>query len=213
MHIIWNPNPLATVVELDEYDRQILRLKIEIDLLRNRMYRAHFDLDPTMRAQRNEPPGKRRTLDEAVTAAIASLDVAFTDGEGERRGKTWEQLLDAELADHIRELAGIHFGDCTCEPCSCLKCRAESLIGVNTLAGLGKHEGSHVADAFTARLDAIVPTLDEAIDSLTNYRPTKGPCWDRHTDAEFQRHVPRWTQEAASAAAWLVAYKAEHFAK
>jgi hypothetical protein len=208
MRIIWNQNPLASVVELDNFDRQILRLKIEVAALRDRMYEAHFDIDPEQRKWRNEHTDKKRTLEESVAAALVSLDVGWTDGEGMRDGKTWDQWLDAEVEEYVAELAGVHGGDCTCVACSCLKCRAESLFGTNTIEGLGKHGGSYVDSVFRPK-DGRVPTLDEAIASLRDYKPVRSEAWGKRDN--FDAHVPRWTAEAKSAHAWLVSYKAAHF--
>ena len=44
MKIIYNENPLRTVVELDEHDRQILRLKIKIEELKDNLSDVHFRL-------------------------------------------------------------------------------------------------------------------------------------------------------------------------
>jgi hypothetical protein len=205
--IIWNQNPLATVVELDDFDKRILRLKIEVAALRDRMYDANFDIDPEQRKWRNENTDKKRTLEESIAAALLSLDVGWTDGDGERHGKTWDQWLDAEVEEYIAELAGMHDGDCTCVACSCLKCRAESLFGTNTTDGLGKHAGSYVDGAFAPK-DGRTPTLDEAIESLRAPKFVRPESWKRD---DYEVHIPRWTAEAKDAHAWLVSYKAAHF--
>ena len=201
MKFIWNQNPLATVVELDEHDKRILRLRIEVDCLRNRIEEAHFDLNSEDRAWHNKAI-KERTLEEAVDAALKALDLT----------RLTDEKLDQLLAEYVSELASEHCGDCTCVACSCSKCRAEELVGTNTTEGLGKHEGSYISGIFAPKVGAPARTLAEAIEHLRDYKPTKGEAWAKYTDEEFNQYVPRWTAEAKRAHAWLVAYQAAHFA-
>jgi len=193
MRIIWSPNPLATVVELDDHDRQIIRLRLEINRLKESMGQAHFDLEPEMREWHNKNV-KERTLEEAVTAALVHLDVERV-----------EERLDKDVVDYANELSAKHSGDCTCVPCSCLKCHAETLMGIDTIAGLGKHEASYIDGAFESGR-----TLDQALDHLKDYRPTKSKGWEKFSDEEFQAHIPRWVEEAKRAHAWLEKYRVEH---
>jgi len=44
MDIIWNPNPLKTRVEIDDRDRQMMRLKIENNFLFGRLYDAYTNV-------------------------------------------------------------------------------------------------------------------------------------------------------------------------
>ena len=210
MQIIWNQNPLATVIELDEFDKRLLRLRIEVDYLTNRIMEAHYDLNPPDREWHNEHI-KSRTLDEAVVAALQVLGAPFVLGEEKRAGHTFIEYLEKRLTDSVEALAGAHCGDCTCVACPCDKCRAESLVGTDTTSGLDKHAGSCVSGAFASRPDGGTPSLEDAIESLRNYRPTKGPAWDKFSEEEFQAYVPRWTEEAARARGWLIAYQREHF--
>jgi len=154
MKIIWNENPLATVVQLDDSDRQTLKAKLKAD----------------------EPD-----IDD----------------------------LDEQAAMYEAELARSHGGDCTCFPVSCPKCYAEGLLGVDTIAGLDKHEGAAIAYAFHP-LEGGAPNLAEVLESLRNHNPVKGPAWKRFSDDAFQRHVPRWKEEARRAYEWLVAHLARH---
>lgn len=85
---------------------------------------------------------------------------------------------------------------------------------VDTIAGLGKHEGSAIAGAFRpSASDGRLPSITGALASLKNYKPTKGPAWERFSDAGFQSHVPRWTKEARQAHDWLVEYQKRNLTK
>jgi hypothetical protein len=201
MKIIWTPNPLASIVELDEHDRQILWHRLKIEQLEERIGQANFDLNPETREWHNKNI-KDRSLDEAVASALKNLDVEHI-----------EERLNADLQEYVDELASKHSGDCTCVPCSCLKCHVESLLGVDTIPGLGKHEASYIDSAFRP-LDKDMPerTIDQALQYLRDYHPVKGEGggWEKATEEEFQRHVPRWTEEAKRAYVWLTNYQKEH---
>jgi hypothetical protein len=212
MKILWNPNPLATVIELDDFDKRLLRLRLTVEKLQQRMFEAYFDLNPQDRAWHNKEVGDR-PLEAAVEAALKALDVPYVGGDEKRSGKSFEEYIDEQLDECVHELSSVHCGDCTCVPSSCMKCYVEGLVGTNTTAGLDKHAGSSVQGAFmTGPKGGLVPTLDEAIESLREYRPTKGDGWGNRSDEEFQSHVPRWIEEAKTAHVWLVAYRREHFA-
>lgn len=44
MKIIWQPNPLHTIVELDEWEKKELWYKVKIDEMKSRLASAHFHL-------------------------------------------------------------------------------------------------------------------------------------------------------------------------
>jgi hypothetical protein len=182
MHIHYHPNPLQTVIELESHDLERLRLKLTIDDLQDRIYGAHFHLEP----------GKYFD----VEAAIRSLDVHSLEEE------PFERKIDRLVDICVDELRGQHIGDCTCQPCSCMKCHAERLLGIDTIKGLGKHAAHKIDTAF-----AVERSLDEAIAWLDDYKPERGEAWLRFPQADFERHIPRWTEEARQAAAWLREYR------
>jgi hypothetical protein len=182
MIIHYHPNPLQTVVELDAYDLEKLRLKLMIEDLQDRIYGAHLHLEP----------GKYYD----VAAAIRSLDVNSLEEA------PFERKIDRLLDICVEELRGQHIGDCTCQPCSCMKCHAERLLGIDTIEGLGKHAAHKIDSAF-----ATERSLNEVIASLEDYKPVRGESWSRFPQEDFDRHIPRWTEEARHAAAWLRAYR------
>lgn len=197
MNIVWAPNPLRTVVELDDADRTLLRERIKSEEFENYITSAAFALDPGF--------DTKRTLEQGLAEARRWLDLGHILDDEERHGKTFTQRLDEKLAWCIEELASEHCGDCTCVPSSCLKCHAERLIGIDTTKGLGKHEASKIGGAFRKG-----KTLEEVIAWLADYRPTWNETWrDRAT---FDQHVPRWIEEGKRAHAWLVEYRSAHFA-
>jgi len=193
MKIVWNPNPLLTVVELDDFDKRLLWHKVKIKELEERIISAHVDLADI---------GKGRSLEESVAQAIRSLDVnrVFDEGKGKN---SFNGRVDHLTAEYTKELTLGHIGDCTCVPCSCLKCHAENLLGIDTLAGLGKHEAAKIGGAFAPE-NKPARTLSEVIAYLADYESQDVPDWGLP-------HVPRWREEAKRAHEWLVAYQREHF--
>ncbi len=111
-----------------------------------------------------------------------------------------------EVQNYIHYLNTQHMGDCTCVPCSCMRCHAEEMLGINTIKGLGKHQASKVLGAFGKDGNR---TIDEAIASLdVTPEYNKSPTWPDSLD--YNIHIPRWESERKSAAALLRTYKEEH---
>ena len=202
MKILWNHNPLATVVELEDFDKKLLWHQVKIEQLEMAIGEAHFDLDPEHQEWCRTSLGERCSKD-FVADARRHLDYAYVCGDEERNGKSFEVRVTELTADYASELASKHCGDCTCVACSCPKCYAENLVGVDTIPGLGKHEALYIGGAFTAK-DGIVRTLDEAVTALADYEPKDVKAWGLP-------HVDRWREEAKRAHEWLIAYQREHF--
>ncbi len=208
MKIVWAPNPLRSVVELDEHDKRWFRERLRSLHLEELISSAHLDLDPKHR-EWLASIGKGQTLEETATRAFRTLDVGFVLGE-ERNGTTLDAALDERLKCHLGALTDEHFGDCVCLPCSCVKCHAESILGIDTVKGLGKHEASKIGWAFKGESDGEDVTIDEALSKLKAYRLTytPSPTWP---EDEWQKHVPRWLEEAQRACEWLDAHRKERF--
>ncbi len=206
MRIIWNPNPLLTAVDLDDADKKLLWHQVKVHVLEERISEAYFDLDPEHQKWCRDALKDRCPVD-FVAEAQKSLDYPFICGDEKRNDKTFDEYITEHADVYAAELLLGHSGDCTCVPGSCLKCHAEAMIGVDTIPGLGKHEASYIGSASGGR------TIDEAIVYLRDYRPIKGKGWERHTDDEYNAHVPRWIEEAKRAHVWLVEYQREHFAQ
>lgn len=116
-----------------------------------------------------------------------------------------EQWLNEAVVNYSNMLLDVHEGDCTCVPCGCCKCYAESLMEIDTIKGLGKHQASVIKLAFST-----VDTIDDAIIFLENSKPVYryNLNWPK---SEWEKSVPRWLQEAQQAKLWLIEYRNEHF--
>lgn len=197
MKILWTENPLETRVELDDADRLLLRERIRVEYLKDLIYNAYFTLKPLEGA---EIPDRER-----IERAFLALDVYYVFDDETRDGKSFDVYLDEQLAYYTAALTEKHCGDCTCVPASCSKCYAESLLGIDTIRGLGKHSAYKIDSAFAGGA-----SIDEAVERLANYQPKYDPNskWPRE---DWEKHVPRWVEEGKRAHAWLVAYRDEHF--
>lgn len=181
MKFTYNQNPLATVVELDERDRKDLFMALKLEHLEDQLFEAHFaheGLDGSKTLTRHDG-----TLIYTAEQCAADLRAAI-DPEN-----FCSDEIDAEIkrkaAFYEEELKGSHGGDCTCFACSCAKCWAESMLGINTIDGLGKHGGYYVQQAFynngnrRTSIDEVIEVLSggkaevqHAVEWLKKYRDT-----------------------------------------
>ncbi len=184
MNIIYNKNPLYIKVELDPFDQKELWYKIKIQELEELLSNANFHLQ------------EDKYLDIQRAQEYSNPNYYCTDSKSKL-----DERCDMLLDRYIQELKSSHIGDCTCIPCSCLKCHAESLLGINTLQGLGSHSAYKIQEAFGKKNEK---TTFEAIDYLANYEP-------KATWAGWEKFAPRWKSEADLAHAWLVEYTNKHF--
>lgn len=207
MKITYTPNPLETIVELDETEIEMLRLKIKIEQYEERMFSAHWNLTRTPEYLAGLP--RMKTVEEARAEALKDLDPSYwCDGEPTKLDARVDELLQ----HYLEELKGMHIGDCTCVPCSCSKCHAESVLGIDTLKPFpGKHELHHIQSVFsrwnpeTKEHNKPEVSLDEALEKLRTYKPAG--TWDG-----WEAHIDRWTQEAKRAYEYLLNYRNTHFA-
>ena len=188
MNIIYQPNPLATIVELDDHDREVLKLKLIINDVNETFVEAYFHLTE----------GKNYNPSAAKKLLLCDDDLE------EKQSAKATRLLNICQS----ELRKAHVGDCICVPCSCVKCYAESFLGINTIKDLRKHEASHINSAFNSG-----KTLDEVIKHLENYADAPKPGWAATRPELYESSLPRFLQEATAAAIWLKEYSAAHFNK
>lgn len=197
MKINWNQNPLKTTVELDEHEKKEFWYKIKIKMLKEKIYEANFYLKE-----------QYLNIDKANVAVDTSC---FYDENGENsKDSKLDLKVDQKFEDYVEELQGIHVGDCTCIPCTCMKCLAEMILGIDTIEGLRKHEAHYIDSAFE-KLD----NIDEVIEYLKNYDADRiadndSKSWKHKNPELWASSVPRWNKEAREAAKWLTKYKEEH---
>lgn len=211
MKITYTPNPLNTIIELDEHEQEVFKLKLRIHELEEDLGSAAVYLDPKNASWVMGPTPRRpqghttETLIEEVLDHY--LDTEYMYGEGKYEGKGLDARVN-ELFEHfMSELKSNHVGDCTCFAMSCSKCHAESLLGLNTIKGLGKHEGHKIQSAFSYREGEV--WKERSLAEAMAYLRESNLKWQTSTDTS--PHAPRWKAEAGRALAWMEAYVAEHF--
>lgn len=197
MKIIYTPNPLRSIIELDEHEKKEFWYKIKIEEMEHLLYSAHFSLSEEygffdLNRARSELDPKYFMANEIPERKVAPLD--------ERVDEFYKYFMD-----DLHE-GNMHMGDCICQANSCSKCQAESLLKIDTIPGLGKHEAHNIYAAFSkgSTWDD-EHTIEEAIESLSEYECKKAP----REGAEA--HYPRWRGESERAHKWLIKYKDEHF--
>lgn len=188
MKINWQQNPFRTTVELDERDKQMILVSYQNDQYSDIL----CDLNMRLKGDFSDPP--------------------LTDIEEIKKiADKWAEICNLEvdsplIADCISYIDDQHMGDCTCVPCSCIRCWVESWLGIDTLKGLGKHQAAKVLGAFGKDGNK---TIDEAIASLEKVPEyKKSDTWPDQVG--YDVHIPRWERERESAIKWLKAYKEEH---
>lgn len=196
--IEWAQNPLFTKVILDDRAKTEFKLRVILDHLQMDLFGAYFNLNKEKYPDHYQP--------ERALQHIAP----FVELEYETDQQLIELLAkEANVDAYLEELTSVHCGDCTCVPASCSKCRAEGVLGLDTIKGLGKHEASKIFGAYGGWENN--RTLDEAIAYLESYKPVRGEAWLKYPQEDFDVHVPRWTEEGQRALAWLKQYRADHF--
>lgn len=204
MKIIYNENPLRTVVELDEHDRQILWLKVKVKELEDKLFSVHYSLD------KEWMNGEHFSVERARKEADPDY---YLQEEDEKT--PLDKRVDQLVEHYIQELVGSHCGDCTCVAMSCSKCHAEKIIGVDTLKPYpGKHELAYIDRAFEYKVNGVTKqrTLRAALDYLRDYSPsTEKPDSWKMSQEYYNECVTRWKGESARAYEYLKNYAKEHF--
>ena len=185
MEIEWKENPFDTIIHLDTRDKAYLRLAGKEKLVREMLYCCKFYY------------------------VEKSLDLKNPLGQHHHKRMielTSEKLEDMAMEQYNYNIAALnerHMGDCVCMPCTCERCMAESLLGIDTIKGLFGHEANHVLDAFEK-----FGNREDVLNHLMDYHP--GPMPEIWKDEKaYVACIPRWRQEARNAYEWLLNYYAE----
>jgi hypothetical protein len=187
MKITYTPNPLNTVIELDAHEQELFKLKLRIEEYENMMFNAHWNLTRSSEYLATLP--RMKTLEDARAEAIKRIDPEYWCSDDRTK---LDDRID-ELFDHyLGELSMNHSGDCTCFPCSCGKCHAEGMLGLDTTKGLSKYMASKIERAFSYKDGDVWKqrTLEEVLERMRGYDPKitdegVDPGWLKRGEAEF----------------------------
>lgn len=151
--IIWNENPLNSVLELTDLGKHYLKLKIIIQEQEELMGRGHYVLSKD-----------DLTLNEAKDI-VPILNPEFV-----------ERRVETLMIWYLNALSSSHCGDCTCIPASCIKCNVEGLLSLSTIKGLSKYAGNAINREFNNHSN-----IDEVIVALRDYVPyAEWNGWEEH---------------------------------
>lgn len=179
MRIVWNENPLKTQVHLDPQDLKLLKTAIKYDAA----YMTLIDVSNYV---------DKDTINlKAINKVLSEYFIRDDADE-----------YDSDLEYYIDALLDIHMGDCTCVPASCVKCRAEDLLGISTLDNLNKYKTSSIVAAFKDDRN-----IDQALEYLKNYQGHADERFKELYPDTWQAHVHRWNLNAKAAYEWLFEYK------
>ena len=209
MKITYTPNPLRTTVELDEHEKKELWYKIKIKELEEIVGMAALYV--------SENP---KWFDLEKARKELNNDYIYAESDDAKSGIDKE--ADRMMGYYLEALQEEHIGDCTCVPCSCIKCHAEDMLGISTTKGLHKHAAHKIQNAFSRKDNPAEGesvwleterTIDEVLERLKNYdpKPVSSAGWDRV--GGWEQYAPRWKIEALSAYEWLLNYKNTYLTK
>lgn len=198
MKITYNKNPLFTTIELDENEKKELWYKIKIAQMTDLLEEAEFSL----------------TDDDYFNLTDAKKYVDsnyYNPANGEK--SQLDKHCDMVFGYYIHELKSCHYGDCVCFSSSCVKCNAESLLGIDTTKGLKPHAANKIFSAFGGIAND--KTIDEAINKLANFNINPDDYTSENWEkiGGYEQHITRWKQENKEAHDWLVSYKKRIFLK
>jgi hypothetical protein len=193
MNIIYKDNPLTTEIELNEEEQSKLWYKVKIAKMEEKLFDASYYLE-----------GENFNLEKAKF----SVNQNFYFGENDDEESPLDKEANEMFINLSIELKSMHAGDCTCIPCSCFKCYAESLVGVDTLKGLSKYSAEKIMSGFGYGKDN--KTIEEVINDMENDDciPTEDlERWEKM--GGYEQYIPRWKNELEEALKWLKTYKQE----
>lgn len=139
MRFTYTENPLATKVELEEHEKAMLYEKCRYEHLDDYVTELHYKVH--------------------YGDGIKKEDLSFDKWLGDKADEQIKQRFDVLLEEL---LTGIHVGDCTSCPCSCLKCYTEDMLSICTLPTGGKTTNYYIQQAFRIHdtIDAAITWLD-----------------------------------------------------
>lgn len=186
MKIVYGENPFVTKVLLTDIEKLKLRYDLKVRELENRLYDAYFYLT------------EEKYKDEA--RVLSALDPSYYTEEEDGVKTKLDERVDKLYACFIEDLEeGYHVGDCTCVPCSCSKCHAESMVGVDTIALLGKHEAHVLWEEFMENGNDNITCIEVYDRLVAKGAPVATEDW-------HVAHLDRWGAEYVRALKWLKSY-------
>lgn len=159
--------------------------------------KSHFELNDDQKAA-----FKFAVRAEELLECVFSAEYHLEKGDLERGLKEvkyatdddFESRMDARAEDRLSWLKEPHAGDCTCFPCSCIRCHAEGILGLDSTPGLDKYMGHEIFRAFQK-----YESINEVLTFLEKLHEGT------------HEHVDRWNATRQRTLEWLKEYKNKYF--
>lgn len=197
MKITYAQNPLCSTIELSDTEKKEFWYKLKIEELLQNMSQADFTFSHNEWFNKAIRP---RSIEETIAEARKHLDYEYHYGPDDGSKSKLDTRIDLLHTVYLEELMSSHAGDCVCFACSCEKCRAEGMLGIDTIKGLGKHQGNWVFSQFRDK-----ETLAEVIADLEVQIKTPIVKTEKNT----VETIERWTRERISTLSWLKEYQSK----
>jgi len=144
MEIIYSQNPSYSLYVLDDKDKEILGLKLELEDCLDQLTMGQYILTRDM------------DINEKVSKALSYLD-RFEEDDEVKESKFYIDKANKWLKD-----TDLHDGDCVCISGSCIKCHVDRLLGIDTTFNIRKHDFHWIRSAFlNAGPDALCADIIE----------------------------------------------------
>lgn len=197
MKIIYQQNPLANKVVLDETEKRLLFWRYLVD---TRVSDSLFDISCMIEKVKNNIFTKNL---EEIYKNIKNIE-NFVD-EAEYSEEKIEPFIDA--------LQSSHFGDCVNQCNTCSKCYAEDKLDISSMPNYPwkDHIGPSLFEAFNQKVDSDFKnvSIDEAMDFLGSNPYDKSKIEKTHkiTALEAQSLIDQWITKNNKAKEYLIYYK------
>lgn len=207
MEIIYQHNPLLNKVILNDAEKKLLFWKVVQSEFEDEIWSLKFRLEAYLdhKLDPNEiehKPLKKYTeefLADPIRKTYEKIDTLA------------EEMIKIEYDEEkikyfVDALQEMHDGDCISQPCSCLKCHAESMLDIESMPNCPGDIGLGLVYAFQTKDEFVgdKKTIDEAIDYLSNRD------YAEYENQEFYKsHVDRWKERDKKAKEYLIYYKKE----
>lgn len=179
-------NPLQSKVTMTESARREFVLRFALKQMEDIAWEVKF---------RNDEQSSSFKPERAADAVTTFTEFEGHDVYPENSFSFWEAFgKKNHLDSYIHALNEEHGGDCTAVACSCIRCWAESLAGIDTCPG-GKHMNARIAALFAA------PITDPKLVAYQAERKQKSDeYWEKFKQEkpqEWEAIQVRWAKERA----------------
>lgn len=203
MEIIYQHNPLLNKVILNDAEKKLLFWKVVQSEFEDEIWSLKFRLEAYLdhKLDPNEiehKPLKKYTKEFLADPIRKTYEKIDTLAE-EMIKIEYDESKIKYFVDALQEM---HDGDCIGQPCSCLKCHAESMLDIESMPNYPGDIGHALFSSFSSPNYVYnEKTIDEAIDFLTNRKYTN--------PGVEQKYVEGWKERDKKAKEYLIYYKKE----